>query len=79
MKPDEIKIMLMKKGIRQVDIARKYKATRALVSSLIAGSFLNNKRKIKSYTKTNMIMTEISSIVGKPIKELWPILEGEQK
>jgi len=72
MTSNEIKMLLMKKGIKQADIAKKYNVTRALVSALINGSYFKQCKNLRYYTKTNQVVNEISRVLGRPINEIWP-------
>lgn len=61
MKPNEILAALMLKEHRPVDIARKYKVTRGMISNVIYGR-----------CKSQKIREEIAAIISKPVEEIWP-------
>ena len=75
MTPTEIKIILMRKGISQADIARKLNVTRALVNALVTGAYFNHmygKSKVNQRSRSYSVMVELSKLTGKPIADLWP-------
>lgn len=60
MNPLEIKAELIKRGIKQIEIAKKLKVTPTAVSQVIYG--------IRNYP---IIREEIAKILNKKIEELW--------
>ena len=61
MKPNEILAALMLKGIRLVDIARRFNVTRGVVSNIIHGR-----------TQSRRIQAAIAKAIDKDVDEVWP-------
>lgn len=57
----DIQYSLRKAGYRQVDIARKLKLSKTTVGDIIAGR-----------QRSQRIAREISSILRRPVAEIWP-------
>lgn len=68
MNPHDIKALLGKQGIRQIQIAEALKVSPTMVTAVIF-------RKSKS----RRVATAISRAVGKPKAELWPELYGPKQ
>ncbi len=60
MTPKEIKILLLKHDIKQAQIARKLKVSRAAVSLVLAGK-----------AESRRIKVAIAQAVGKEVEDLW--------
>jgi len=61
MTPIEIKIELLKAGVRQNQIAKKFGFTTSLVNQVVQG--IRPARHVRE---------AIAEAIGKPIEELWP-------
>lgn len=61
MNPHDIKALIGKQGVRQIQIARKLKVTPGMVNAVIF-----------SKSKSRRVATAISRVVGLPLAELWP-------
>lgn len=61
MTPNEIRAELVRRGIRQSDIARTIKVTRAAVSHVIAGR-----------TRAKRIRLLIAAAIERPVADVWP-------
>lgn len=62
----EIKIILLKKGLKQIDLARKFGVTPGMIHGLIAGKFESKRLK-----------RELVNTLGIPYEELWGEDEGK--
>lgn len=60
MTPLDIKILLLKKGITQADIARSLKVTPGMINGLIKGRF-----------KSRRLQEEIAALLRVEFKSLW--------
>lgn len=61
MTANEILAALRSKGIRQMDIARKFGVSHVMIHQIIQGN-----------SKSRRIQEEFARILGKDINEIWP-------
>lgn len=67
-KNNEIKALLVRKGIRQVDIARKLNVTRGTVSAVLNG-----------LRESNRVRRTIARALGLKVSDLWPREAGNKE
>ena len=68
MKPLDIRIELMRAGVRQIDIAHKAKVSTASVAGVISGK-----------TTSDRLQRLIAKAIGKPAAEVFPERYGRKK